>query len=308
MPWSRSAAQPHGHDASSNTWSPQPKVGLLEPGKSAMPKVGTSEPIKIEVVTCAEPALVQDIEPETKDDTTTFVSANTQAAPQADTDSDLSDIGEDVVILLGGHDETSAWQYKKEDGEWSRVERSLEPQLRLSDIRALPRDSAGVVMSFGSLGHMLKNEPCKVCVFNRKNSCRQGWLCNFCHATHQPYVRARRPQRRRDGRSGSGVGSYSDSQSMASSTMTGTNTESELSTRESAFSAVSHQAEPRYVHVAGDSMFAPSFAQMATYKSPGPSSSSSTTFGAGSKPKAPAAKLPFHEIVEQFHSPRSHMS
>merc|ERR1712008_576424 len=123
---------------------------------------------------------------------------------------------------------------------------------------------------------------------------------------HQPYVRARRPQRRRDGRGGSGVGSASDSQSMASSTMTGTHTESEVSTRESVFSAVSHQAEPRYVHVARDAMFAPSFTQMATYKSTSASSSSSTKFGAGSKPKAPAAKLPFHEIVEQFHSPRSH--
>lgn len=306
MPWSRSAAQQHGHDASSNTWSPQPKVGLLEPGKSAMPKVGTSEPIKIEVVTCAEPANVQEIQPETKEDIVTVGATTAIAKQEGDTDSELSDIGEDVEILLGGHDEKSAWHYKKEDGEWCRVERNLEPQLRLSDIQALPRDSEGVVMSFGSLGHALKNEPCKVCVFNRKNSCRQRWLCNFCHAAHQPYVRARRPQRRRDGRSGSGVGSASDSQSMASSTLTGTHTESEVSTRESVFSAVSHQAEPRYVHVARDSMFAPSFAQMATYKSTSASSSSSTTFGAGSKPKAPAAKHPFPEIVEQFHSPRSH--
>jgi len=298
MPWSRSAVQSNGHDASSGTWSPQPKVGLLEPGMFAQPKVGTSEPIKVQAVACAQPAIIQDIQPETKGDTVRVGATTAIPKQDGDTDSDLSDIGDDIVITLGGHDETSAWHYK-EDGGWSRAELSVEPQLRLSHILALPRDSAGVMMSFGSLGHVLNMEPCKVCVFHRKNSCRQRWLCNFCHSAHQPYVRARRPQRLRDGRSGN---STSDSQSMASST-TGTR-ESEVRTRDSVFSCVSHQAEPRYVHVAEDSMFASSFSQMAAYASTGVSSSA--TFGAGSKPNAPAAKLLFHDLVEEFHSPRSH--
>merc|ERR1712032_1013584 len=148
----------------------------------------------------------------------------------------------------------------------------------------------------------MHNKPCKVCVFNRKQSCRQRWLCNFCHAAHQPYVRARRPPRRRVCLSAT---SFSDSQSMASSTGTGT-TESEVSTVDSVFSVVSHQSEPRYVQMVGDSMFAPSFSRMSAYKPTGASSSSAMVLGAASKPKAPAAKLPIHDIVEQFHSPRSH--
>merc|ERR1712032_1022577 len=98
---------------------------------------------------------------------------------------------------------------------------------------------------------------------------------------------------------------FSDSQSRASSTGTGT-TESEVSTEDSVFSAVSHQSEPRYVKMVGDSMFAPSFSRMSAYKATGVSSPSATAFGAESKPKAPAAKLSIHDIVEQFHSPRSH--
>jgi len=284
---------------------------MLEPGKNARPKVGTSDPIKVQVVTCAQPAVNVDVQPETKQDTLTFDTATAVVKQQGDTDSELSDIGEDVEIILGGGDETSAWRYNKKAGKWGRVQRSLQPELRLSDVQALPRDKAGGLMSFGSLGHVLNNEPCKVCVFNRKASCRQRWLCNFCHSSHQPYVRARRPQRRRAGEcGGSSVHTGSDTQSMAS---TGT-LESEAasskaassyaaSNRESVFSAVSQQAEPRYVHVVGDSIFTPTFSRMSAPTAI--TASPSTTFGARSKPSAPIAELPLQDAEEVFHSPRS---
>jgi len=110
---------------------------------------------------------------------------------------------EDVEIVLGGIDEWSAWvRAGTPDGQrqWQRT-RDFEAArtVRLSDISSLPRGQNDELMSFGSIGHLVHNETCKVCVFNRKSgtSCRNGWACSFCHAWHRPYVRPRRPDKRR---------------------------------------------------------------------------------------------------------------
>lgn len=110
---------------------------------------------------------------------------------------------DDVEIVLGSVDERHGWRRSiRPDGEaeWYRVDKAEALRtVRLSDIRALPRASDGERLSYGSISHAAKNENCKVCVFNRKNGslCRNGWACTFCHAWHQPYVRPRRPDKRR---------------------------------------------------------------------------------------------------------------
>jgi hypothetical protein len=139
-----------------------------------------------------------------------------------DTDSALSDLEEDVQVLVGGHDDSSAWHYMKEHSSWSRVPRGLESSVRLSDIQALPHGSKGELMSFGSLRHLLHKESCKACVFHRRNSCRHNVLCAFCHADHPSHMRARRPQKRRKNQSDFAITIKSDSQSeMCSNTFLG---------------------------------------------------------------------------------------
>jgi hypothetical protein len=109
---------------------------------------------------------------------------------------------DEVEIILGSVDERSGWRRSRLNGEWIRCEEAdASRTVRLSDIMALPRNSSdGERLSYGSIAHAVKSETCKVCVFNRKNGavCRNGWACTFCHAWHQPYVRPRRPDKRRN--------------------------------------------------------------------------------------------------------------
>jgi len=107
---------------------------------------------------------------------------------------------ENVEIILGSIDEHSGWRRSRRDGEWYRNEDvDAKRTVRLSDVRNLPRKEDGSLLSYGSIAHAVKNEQCKVCVFQRKTGtiCRNGWACTFCHAWHQPYVRPRRPDKRR---------------------------------------------------------------------------------------------------------------
>mmetsp|Transcript_10540 Transcript_10540/g.23965 ORF Transcript_10540/g.23965 Transcript_10540/m.23965 type:complete len:426 (-) Transcript_10540:146-1423(-) len=135
------------------------------------------------------------------------------AAEASDSDMDLDvDSGDDdeaaadedeLEIILGGSDQRSPWLCRRvpgTGGDWQRSE-VRQPALCLSEMAALPRDANGARLSFGSLGHVLHNEACKVCVFNRKLgvACRHSWLCNFCHAKHQPYVRPSRRSRQAQG-------------------------------------------------------------------------------------------------------------
>eukprot|EP00747_Dinoflagellata_sp_TGD_P131004 gnl/TRDRNA2_/TRDRNA2_174909_c1_seq2.p1 gnl/TRDRNA2_/TRDRNA2_174909_c1~~gnl/TRDRNA2_/TRDRNA2_174909_c1_seq2.p1 ORF type:complete len:417 (+),score=42.57 gnl/TRDRNA2_/TRDRNA2_174909_c1_seq2:221-1471(+) len=58
----------------------------------------------------------------------------------------------------------------------------------LSDFLALPKDSTGQRVSYGTLPHVQGDDPtCKPCVFIRKGTCRFGPLCHYCHAAHAPY-------------------------------------------------------------------------------------------------------------------------
>jgi len=197
--WSNLSRLPHvrGEGARQRPWFPQqPKVGLLEPD---MARLAETDEVK------------QD----------------------CDTDSAVSDIEEDVQVLIGGHDETSAWRYGKQGhAGWSRVAGGLESSVRLSDIRALPHGNAGKLLSFGSLGHLVHNERCKACVFHRRKSCRHSWLCTFCHG-HRPHMRARPPQQkqRREHQSDSVMAINSDTQNaMCKGTVLGTRSGSLLVT------------------------------------------------------------------------------
>lgn len=108
--------------------------------------------------------------------------------------------GDEVEVILGSIDEPSGWRRSRADGEWYRCDKAEAARtVRLSDIRSLPRTEEGTLLSFGSIAHSMPNERCKVCVFSRKSGaiCRHGWACTFCHAWHQPYVRPRRPDKRR---------------------------------------------------------------------------------------------------------------
>lgn len=297
--WSKPAWLPRGDQAPPGLRTPQPKVGTLEP-------------LKVQGVNCAKPQTIElqpptCIQPETVEVKVVKVpsldSMPAKVKQDSGTDSEMSDI-EDVQVLIGGHDETSAWRYSKDNGQWSRVEGSIDPVLRLSDIQALPRGPAGELMSFGSLGHVLNKDPCKVCVFYRKNSCRHSWLCTFCHSSHQPYVRTRRQQKRPQMRIGGGFNDNSDSQSMASN---GTGL-SDSSTRDSILSAVSQQAEPWYVHVANDFSDPPGLPRPASSTGPArstTSSSSGLTLGERSRPKRSHARLPLQDVVQQYTSPRA---
>lgn len=107
---------------------------------------------------------------------------------------------DDIEIILGSIDEKSGWRRSRYDNSWYRNEEADAARtVRLSDIRNLPRGQEGELLSYGSIAHSQPGETCKVCVFNRKNGsiCRNAWSCTFCHAWHQPYVRPRRPDKRR---------------------------------------------------------------------------------------------------------------
>mmetsp|Transcript_11245 Transcript_11245/g.20549 ORF Transcript_11245/g.20549 Transcript_11245/m.20549 type:complete len:445 (-) Transcript_11245:131-1465(-) len=124
------------------------------------------------------------------------VDADILSGDEAD---DYSALDEELEIILGGTDQRSSWSFIRQGSsarEWRRCE-DRQPAICLSEIRALPKDTTGTKLSFGSLGHALHNDACKVCVFNRKTgvACRHSWLCNFCHAKHQPYVRPSRRNR-----------------------------------------------------------------------------------------------------------------
>mmetsp|Transcript_18315 Transcript_18315/g.42774 ORF Transcript_18315/g.42774 Transcript_18315/m.42774 type:complete len:440 (+) Transcript_18315:51-1370(+) len=124
------------------------------------------------------------------------VDADILSGDEAD---DYTALDEELEIILGGTDQRSSWNFIKQGSsarEWRRCE-VRQTAICLSDVRALPKDTNGTKLSFGSLGHALHNESCKVCVFNRKTgvACRHSWLCNFCHAKHQPYVRPSRRNR-----------------------------------------------------------------------------------------------------------------
>jgi len=151
--------------------------------------------------------------------TTESPSASSASSPCPSSAASTTD--EDVDVMLGGHDELSAWtRAGTPDGTWRRDTTvsvsNLGRAVRLSDILKLPRAIGGDRLSFGSIGHVVHHEPCKVCVFNRKKGtlCRYGSLCTFCHAWHQPYVRPRRPDKRYINRDqlgrfvGKGRGSY----------------------------------------------------------------------------------------------------
>jgi len=179
--------------------------------------LGTWEPTKMQGANCDQ-RKTNEVQELKRAQLETVKDPNPAKVKRAcDTDSDVSEISEDVQLLLGGHDETSAWRCSKDDGGWSRVAGGLESKsmVRLSDIQALPRDSTGGPLSFGSLGHVMHTEKCKVCAFHRRNRCRHNWLCSFCHADHQPFVRARRPQKHRKHQSGNSINS--DSQIVAHS-------------------------------------------------------------------------------------------
>lgn len=300
--WSKPAWLPRGDHAPPNPRTPQPKVGTLEP-------------IKVQGVNCvqapdaAPPGL--ELQPPTSIQAETVEvkapSLNSMPAKvkqDSGSDSEMSDIEDDVQVLIGGHDEANAWRYTKDDGngQWSRVPGSMEAVLRLSDILALPRNPAGEIMSFGSLGHVLNKDPCKVCVFYRKNSCRHSWLCTFCHSAHQPYVRTRRQQKRPTMRGvHSGYNDTSDSQSMVSS---GT-VMSDSSTRDSILSAVSQQAEPWYVHLAKDFSEPANFSTRQRPAQSTASTGSSQNLGELPRRKPSTAKLPLQDVVQQFNSPRA---
>lgn len=293
--WSKPAWLPRGDQAPPSTWTPQPKVGTLEPIKVQGVNCAQSQTNEFQQFACNQAEMV-----EAKGPTLNTMPAKVKQDPG--TDSEMSDIEDDVQVLIGGQDESTAWRYSKEDGQWSRAE-GMEAVLRLSDIQALPRGPAGELMSFGSLGHVLNKDPCKVCVFYRKNSCRHSWLCTFCHSAHQPYVRTRRQQKRpgmrQPGSSGAPSSSAfndSDTQSMVSS---GTG-HSDASTRDSILSAVSQQTEPWYVHVAKD------FSEPPGLSRPGPLfNSSALARGDKSRLRLSQTELPLQDVVQQFHSPRS---
>mmetsp|Transcript_82733 Transcript_82733/g.229643 ORF Transcript_82733/g.229643 Transcript_82733/m.229643 type:complete len:325 (-) Transcript_82733:185-1159(-) len=106
-------------------------------------------------------------------------------------------------VHLGGGDDRSLWARSGPDRGWERQEgrSGAGRQIRLSDILALPCDNEGRRLSFGSLGHVLNDEACKVCVFSKReaqggHACRHGVLCAFCHAWHRPYIRPRRTTRK----------------------------------------------------------------------------------------------------------------
>lgn len=190
------------NEAPPSNWSPQPKkFGTWEPTEMRGATYAQRKTKEVQELKRAQLESVKDPNP-------------AKVKRDCDTDSDVSEISEDVQLLLGGHDETSAWRWAKEDGGWSRAPGGLESRsmVRLSDVQALPRDSTGVPLSFGSLGHVLHTEKCKVCVFHRRNRCRHHWLCTFCHADHQPFVRARRPQKHRKHESVNSMNVNSDSQ------------------------------------------------------------------------------------------------
>eukprot|EP00747_Dinoflagellata_sp_TGD_P016904 gnl/TRDRNA2_/TRDRNA2_125450_c0_seq2.p1 gnl/TRDRNA2_/TRDRNA2_125450_c0~~gnl/TRDRNA2_/TRDRNA2_125450_c0_seq2.p1 ORF type:complete len:833 (+),score=61.14 gnl/TRDRNA2_/TRDRNA2_125450_c0_seq2:1-2499(+) len=109
----------------------------------------------------------------------------------SDSSSVYSSAGFPRVVELGGIDSSTAWWRRGPSGGG----------LRLSDYQALPMTHDGQKMSFGSLGHVLLNEPgpCKVCAYAQKanSSCRYGSLCERCHVSHGPFVKKWRRRRGR---------------------------------------------------------------------------------------------------------------
>jgi len=247
-------------DARPKAWIPQPKVGWLEPDKAFVaeadevresnftrpktqrvhwrlphvddddswprawipqPKVEMSEPDRTSVAEIDEVRESRFTQSKTVEDWGSAATADPRKVKQdCDTDSSVSDIGEDVQVLIGGHDESTAWHYEEHTG-WSRLAGGLECSVRLSDVRALPHGNAGELLSFGSLGHLVHSERCKVCVFHRRKSCRHSWLCTFCHA-HPPHMRARPPQKRRKHQSDNVMAIKSDTQNVMCKGILGT--------------------------------------------------------------------------------------
>jgi len=186
----------HENDVS---WSPQqPKVGTWTPKRVRRGSSGNREHERAQESKSRQLKALNNSAHDVRQD--------------SDTDSAVSDVEEeDVEILIGGRDETSAWQYVEEHGGWSRVATGPCSTVRLSDIQALPRGRTDELLSFGSLGHMSHGEKCKPCIFHHRSSCRHKTLCVFCHAKHQ--LKARQPKKRLIGRIGSKT-TKSDSQTV----------------------------------------------------------------------------------------------
>jgi len=164
-------------DARPKAWIPQPKVGWLEPDKAFVaeadevresnftrpktqrvhwrlphvddddswprawipqPKVEMSEPDRTSVAEIDEVRESRFTQSKTVEDWGSAATADPRKVKQdCDTDSSVSDIGEDVQVLIGGHDESTAWHYEEHTG-WSRLAGGLECSVRLSDVRLCP--------------------------------------------------------------------------------------------------------------------------------------------------------------------------
>ena len=86
----------------------------------------------------------------------------------------------DAKVYLGGDDRHGPWA-RNSAGVWQRIDSrgQTEPNMiRLSDYRNMPKRSDGESTSFGSIGHLVHDERCKVCVFTWPGRvCQFGRLC-----------------------------------------------------------------------------------------------------------------------------------